>query len=419
MRDDLGGDAEDVGCRAVIFGERHAIFRGIAAGFPAGEAFEEELEAAERCAAETVDGLVVVADGDDVAWLGGEEMEEFELGDVGVLKFIDEDVFEALLEFFADVGVVADEVNRAGDKSAEREEVFLAEDFFTHFISAGDFFLEGDIFEAFGEGVFIDELLVDEEIGFEFVSVGLEIVAGDEFVLAAGEKFEEVAEELAGLGEAAKFFELEARHVAAEENPVIDVFEDGVLGAIFFEDFFAESMEGEDFDVAAAFAAGFDDARLHFAGSFFCVGEGEDIFAAESGVGVEEVADAFGDDAGFAGAGAGDDKERPVAVSDGAALGVVELEVAGFERGDVEKRGIHVIRLAEIGAKRKRRRGRAVNACEKVRVRDYLRMLFDQRENFFANVVEADGLRFGAVMKIVFDYFSYVGAEIFPSVALG
>jgi len=115
-------------------------------------------------------------------------------------------------------------------------------------------------------------------------------------------------------------------------------------------------VEGLDGDVAAAFAAGFHDAGLHFAGGFFRVGEGEDIFAAESGVGLEEMADAFGDDAGLAGAGAGDDKQRAVAVIDGAALGVVELEGAGFERGDVEKRGIHINRLAEFEAKRKRRR---------------------------------------------------------------
>ena len=184
----------------------------------------------------------------------------------------------------------------------------------------------------------------------------MKIVAGDEFVLAAGEKFEEVAEELAGLGEAAEFFEFEARHVAAEENPVVDVFEDGVLGAVFAEDFFAEGVEGEDFDVAAAFAAGFNDARLHFAGGFFCVGKGEDILPAKRRVGFEEMADALGNDAGLAGAGAGDDEERAAAVVDGAALGVVELEGGGFEWGDVEKRGIHINRLAEIGAKRKRRR---------------------------------------------------------------
>ena len=252
--------------------------------------------------------------------------------------------------------VVADELDGAGDECAERVEILFAEDFFADFVGAGDFFLEGDVFDAFGEGVVIDEFAVDQEVGFEFVGEGLEIVAGDEFVLAAREKFEEVAEELAGLGEAAEFFEFEARHVAAEEDPVVDIFENGVLGAVFAENFFAESVEGEDLDVAAAFAAGFDDAGLHFAGGFFCIGEGEDILPAKRRVGVEEMADALGDDAGFAGAGAGDDEEGAVAVGDGAALGVVELEGAGFEWGDVEKRGIHINRLAEIGAKRKRRR---------------------------------------------------------------
>ena len=115
------------------------------------------------------------------------------------------------------------------------------------------------------------------------------------------------------------------------------------------------------------------------------------------------------------GAGAGNDEERAVAVADGAALGVVELEGVGFEREDVEKRGIHVIRLAEIGAKRKRRRGGTVNACEKSCV---FAPLLDQRENFFADVVEPDGLGLGAVVKILFDYFSDVGAEVFPGVAL-
>ena len=294
-------------------------------------------------------------------------MEEFELGDVGVLKFVDEDVFEALLEFFAERLIVADELDGAGDERAEGEKVFLAEDFFAHLVGAGDFFLEGDVFDALGEGVVVDEFAVGCQVGFEFVGESLEIIAGDEFILAAGEKFKEVAEELAGFGEAAEFFEFEAGHVAAKENPVVDVFENGVLGAIFAEDFFAEGVESEDFDVAAAFAAGFDDAGLHFAGGFFCVGEGEDVFAAESRVGLKEMADAFGDDAGLAGAGACDDEERAVAVGDRAALGVVELEGAGFERGDVEKRGIHINRLTEFEAKRKRRRKRAVNPCEKLR----------------------------------------------------
>ena len=115
-------------------------------------------------------------------------------------------------------------------------------------------------------------------------------------------------------------------------------------------------MEGEDLDVATAFATGFDDAGFHFACGFFCVSEGKDVFTAERGVGFKKMADAFGDDTSLAGASSRDDEERAVAVGDGAALGVVELEGAGFERGDVEKRGIHINRLAEFEAKRKRRR---------------------------------------------------------------
>jgi hypothetical protein len=45
-------------------------------------------------------------------------------------------------------------------------------------------------------------------------------------------------------------------------------------------------------------------------------------------------------------------------------------------------------------------------------------LLFDQVQDFFADVVEADGLGLGAVVKVVFDYLSNVGAEVFPSVAL-
>ena len=204
-------------------------------------------------------------------------------------------MFEALLEFFADVGVGSDELDGAGDERAEREELLFAEHFFADFVGAGDFFLQGDVFDV-GECVVVYELSICCEVGFEFVGVGLEVVAGNEFVLATGKEFEEVAEELAGFGETAEFFEFEARHVAAEKDPVVDVFEDGVFGAVFFEDFFAEGVEGKYFYVAAAFAAGFDDAGLHFAGGFFRVGEGEDVFAAESGIGVEEVTDAFGDD---------------------------------------------------------------------------------------------------------------------------
>src|ERR1700733_781029 len=51
--------------------------------------------------------------------------------------------------------------------------------------------------------------------------------------------------------------------------------------------------------------------------------------------------------------------------------------------------------------------------------RRFAASLFDQRQNFFADVVQADRLWLGAVLEVVVDDFFHVGAEIFPSVALG
>src|SRR5271156_4043852 len=88
--DDLGGHAKNVGTGTIIFRERDAVRRGVLALFPPGKALEEKLEAAERGAAKTVNGLVIVADDEDVASVGAEQVQELELSDVGVLKFVDE-----------------------------------------------------------------------------------------------------------------------------------------------------------------------------------------------------------------------------------------------------------------------------------------------------------------------------------------
>ncbi len=72
---------------------------------PACEALKEKLEAAERGTAESVDGLIIVADNDDVAWFRAQEMQQFELRDVGVLEFIHEDVSESFLKLAAALGV--------------------------------------------------------------------------------------------------------------------------------------------------------------------------------------------------------------------------------------------------------------------------------------------------------------------------
>ena len=62
------------------------------------------------------------------------------------------------------------------------------------------------------------------------------------------------------------------------------------------------------------------DATFHLARGFVGKREPENIFARERGIRFEQIADALGDDARLAGAGACDDQQRPFSVLDGRAL---------------------------------------------------------------------------------------------------
>ncbi len=68
----------------------------------------------------------------------------------------------------------------------------------------------------------------------------------------------------------------------------------------------------------------FHHAGLHLVGGFIGESESENVFAREIRIGFEQSADTLDDHAGLAGAGAGDDEQRTIAVFDGALLGRVE-----------------------------------------------------------------------------------------------
>src|SRR5262249_672163 len=85
LRNDVGGGAEDVGSGTIVFRKGDAERRRSVARLPIREALEEKLEAAEGSTAEAVDGLIVVADGEEVFTLSGQKLEQTELRDVRVL----------------------------------------------------------------------------------------------------------------------------------------------------------------------------------------------------------------------------------------------------------------------------------------------------------------------------------------------
>jgi len=116
-------------------------------------------------------------------------------------------------------------------------------------------------------------------------------------------------------------FQVELGHIAAQQNPVIDLFQNFQVRVGYAQDFFqAETMEGAEPYTFGAFTNGFNDAGLHLACGFISERESEDIFAGKLGIRFEQVANSLGYHTSFAGPGAGHDEQGSFTVFYGAAL---------------------------------------------------------------------------------------------------
>lgn len=94
----------------------------------------------------------------------------------------------------------------------------------------------------------------------------------------------------------------------------------------------AETVERAEPNTFGAFADRFHHAALHFPRGFIGECEPKNVFARKIGIGFEQMADAFGDDARLAGPRAGDDQQRAVGMFHGKALFGVEWKSAARER---------------------------------------------------------------------------------------
>jgi hypothetical protein len=289
LGDEGGGGAEDDLGGAVVLLEEDDLGVGVEL-----LEFEDVLDVG---AAPAVDGLVGVAGGADVFVVHGEHVGEGELGVVGVLVLVDEDVLVAFLEEGADGLVVAEEDGGFEEKVVKIDSFVGGEDGFVAGVNAGDVFLE-EAAGGLGEGGGGLEFVFGVGDGGEDGG-GLEVVFGDVDVLdGLFDRFGLVGgvEDGEGFGEAG-------------------------FGGEFAEEAGAQAVEGGDGD-AAAHAVGFadegEDTVAHFTGGLVGEGDGEDVGGGDATG--DEVGDAAGDGAGFAGAGAGEDEEGAVDVDGGFAL---------------------------------------------------------------------------------------------------
>ena len=213
---------------------------------------------------------------------------------------------------------------------AKSKQIPFPEELFADAIDAGEFFLAGDFFLGGLAGVGFERFFLLIMLGAQGLHVFLIIVGGDQLILAAREKSDEVADEFAGILQAAKKFQVEFADIAAEQNFVVDIVERLDVGIGGAQNLFeTKGVEGAEPDAFGALADGFHHAVLHLVRGFVGEGQAENIFAGEVRVGSEKIADAFDDDAGLASAGAGDDEKGTVAVFNGALLGRVEAGGGG------------------------------------------------------------------------------------------
>src|SRR5882762_7125633 len=156
LADDLGGDTQNIGSGAVIFSKADAEPGGVLTFAPAGKTFQEELKASKRRAAKAVDGLIVVADRENILGIIDQQLQQAELRDVGVLKFVNENITKAILQRGAEGGVALQQSDCSGDQSSEGRALLFAQEFFAGAVGTGDFLFARYGFLAFGERIGIE-----------------------------------------------------------------------------------------------------------------------------------------------------------------------------------------------------------------------------------------------------------------------
>ena len=263
-----------------------------------GEVLFHVEEVGDFCAAPAVDALVIVAHHAEVAVFGGQGMNQFELGAVGVLVFVDHDELVVVPAGLQGFGMVAKQSEGQENEVVEIDGIAGLE---------GGFVAVADMFEH-GEGIGVRTggglpavVLEPAEHGEDGGGIDLVGAAGD-----AGEDAFHGAQLVAFVIDHEVAFVAEVMDVVPE-----DANAEGVEGADGGPGLASVSLPGR-------FGQEFANAFLHFAGGLVGEGDGEDVVRCDAFP--DHVGDAEGDDSCFAGAGACEDEDRAAEGFHGLAL---------------------------------------------------------------------------------------------------
>src|SRR5262249_38083837 len=111
-----------------------------------------------------------------------------------------------------------------------------------------------DFFEPLFVRVLVDHGAFAPQLTGESFGITLVVLPRDQLVLAARKKLDEVAEELPRFGEAAVFVELQARHIAAQQNPVVYLVKHDAFWHDVFKKRFAKGVKRGERNALTALA---------------------------------------------------------------------------------------------------------------------------------------------------------------------
>ena len=258
------------------------------------------------CAAPGVDGLVVVADGGEVAEPADQQPHQLVLGAIGVLVFIHQQVADPVLPVFARLGIPAEQCHRCQDQVVEVEGVVGLE---------AALVLQVELRRGQGEGL---------------AGPGQRRLGVDAVVLPVRDLPTGAVRVEADAGLAHQFVDQVAAVLGIEDGEARLEAQPGVFAA---KDVQAQGMEGGQGQAPPR--APFQqpaDPFPHFPGGLVGEGDGHDVPGRQPAL-PDQVGDLVGDDTGLAAAGAGQHQQGAIDVADGGALGGVQVRHGGTARG--------------------------------------------------------------------------------------
>ena len=306
-----------------------------------GVSLTEPENVAQRGAAEAVDALVVVPHDGDVVVRLGDEPHELPLRMVGVLELVDADVPIPPTDALEHGGVVPQETQGEAHLVAEVDAVRRPHEPLVGVVRRGQLGLVG---RALGQGRVAGSggSLLGQASGAGEVRIGADVL-----VAQAAEQGHQRAQEARRVSQRAVSVEWQLEEMLAQEDDLLRARQDGRavrqagLQRVVPQNPVPEGVEGPDLGVVVAVGHQPVDPLDHLVSGTVGERQRQDLGRPRQLLG-DQPGDAARDDRGLAGPRAGDDQQRPIAVSHRLPL----------TRGEVgEERRLD----AEVGATRLRR----------------------------------------------------------------